>query len=130
MTTSEINKKFAELAGVEPEYYDIQCPACGTNCNNNSAFCTPPIPCLPDFCADPRLVLEVMMKRKGEDEEFIEFLINQWDGDYAMTENECCLWMVDYILDITGKLALAGIEFMEGRNDLFRLRIADGLLQM
>jgi len=100
MTSQEINKRFAKLAGIcwhESNYpegvtgYQFVCLKCKQLYNHN-----------PDFCADPREVLKVL-----EDKFMLsQFLYSfSWDSPY--------FFMQDYILDTTGKAALAAIEWME-----------------
>lgn len=115
MTTQEINKRFAELTGIcwhrqaeDKEWFE--CHRCS---------CRLDIPTIefyqhcreanPDFCADPRLVLEVMMKRDG------------WLG---LIEPDCIEYsnlgvlsgafvLAGFMTNTTGLLALKAIEWME-----------------
>lgn len=59
----------------------------------------------PDYCADPRLVIEAMRERE-KFKEFIYFVL----GPYGDVFN-----LLDLIMDTTGKLRDAAIEFIEGR---------------
>ena len=92
---NDLNRRFAKLCGIESEdivisddlYQEIY----------------------PDFVSDPRLVLEVMMKR--EDAE-------QWAGEISQVlkvSPQCHEYTVpaSLILDTTGLLTLKGIEWME-----------------
>lgn len=99
MTTQEISQKFAELTGCNVKewngkYYDEI-----------------------DFCADPRLVLEVMMKREDW-HNFISLV-----GKYSILSGDdpgepFDPWVrLDYILDTTGLLALKGIAWMERKGE-------------
>jgi len=108
MKTEEINKRFCELAGIEwIDRPDTMCPCCADNLSYNA-----------DYCSDPRLVLEVMMKR----EDWPEFRdhSNTIDGYYIediFYVNLADYIRVDFILDKTGQLALLAIRWME-RSDL------------
>lgn len=102
MNTDQINKRFAELAGIHIDLdSDGQC-----SCGQFHSLTNP----IPDYCADPRRVLEVMMKREDWMGDFgFEVFISP-TGDYGVIS-------VDIILDKTGQLALKAIEWMEERND-------------
>jgi hypothetical protein len=105
MTTDQINKKFAKLAGI---------PVCNVNyavgfCKTHGVLLTESnkkdhIP--KDFCADPRLVLEVMMKLED-----VEVFLNDLVGGYLVPLPEMVL--AKLMIDKTGKLALAGIAYLE-----------------
>jgi hypothetical protein len=114
MTPKEINRKFAKLAriccheeniGYLPDYGCI----CGFKDSRRwvlkKHLLKNPNP---DFCADPRLVLEVMMKR----EDWSEFLF-VIVAALTCKEERCPL--IRYILDTTGLLAVKAIEWMEGK---------------
>ena len=95
MTTEEINERFSELAGICWHEYD---PEIG--CGVNRSFCTdcnadPSCSNFknPDYCADPRLVLEVMMK------------LEYWGENWGVT--------IGSMLDKTGKIALEAIKWIE-----------------
>jgi hypothetical protein len=107
MTKEDINKRFAELAGIcwhECEYEVVDgftkwvCGKC-----NKSRNTSDPDP--NDYCSDPRLVLEVMMKREDWHPFFIDMGLPVMKGHYCIP----IYWM----LDKTGKFALKAIEFME-----------------
>jgi len=104
MTTDQINKRFAELAGIHyhtfpkaKKYKDIFGNICLTNRGRkclcgvryNSRYKKPN----PDYCADPRLVLEVMVEK------------GYWGKNWGVT--------IEGMLDKTGILALKAIEWME-----------------
>jgi hypothetical protein len=103
MTTEEINKRFAELAGQNySEFSSI-----GLDGKKYVHYF------LPDYCAHPDLVLEVMMKRDdwpkfllvvGSDRRWCEYL-----AGYEKRDTIC----IDYILNKTGQLALKAIKWME-----------------
>jgi hypothetical protein len=61
----------------------------------------------PDYCNDPRLVIEAMGERY-EDTEFIEYAVK---GSRKLPEYE----LADLFMDRTGKLASLAIEFLEER---------------
>jgi hypothetical protein len=92
MNTTEINKRFCELAGRHPfSYY-------GTDDKLINEY--------PDFCAHPKLVLEVMMKR----EDWPEFR----DANKEIFYTDLADYVrVDYILNRTGQLALLAISWIE-----------------
>jgi hypothetical protein len=116
MNTEQINKRFAKLAGIcwhkpsKPEYCD---GSLGGRCkiirDDN-----------PDFCGDPRLVLEVMMKREdwyyhvGRTK--YGFLLSLFKYHQEDVEGAVSSMLKNYILDTTGLLAMKAVEFMEGRN--------------
>jgi hypothetical protein len=102
MTTTEINKRLAELAGIcwhkwdEVSFFVMGCTKCGLKGDPNKHP-------NPDFCADPRLVLEVMKtKCLFMNDLFRECVYHGMDW-----------FLFTYILDTTGKLALAAIGFLE-----------------
>lgn len=118
MTPEQINKRFAELAGVPwHEKASIK-----PDISPNGAVWVTLVVCScgdevfdcqwadhrknPDFCADPRLVLEVMMKRRDW-KDFVWVV-----GIYKEQTNKIYI-CYDYIRDTTGLLALAAIEWME-----------------
>lgn len=109
MNKQEINRKFAELAGIcwhEIVREPYVC-SCGAYCETERTAYWHIHNDNPDFCADPRLVLEVMMKR----EDWPEFM-----RSLQIVDNPCLFlqkYTEDYILDTTGLLALKAIEWME-----------------
>jgi hypothetical protein len=109
----DANQRFAELAGIcwhEPvatsdvEYSIIHI---GWRCTCGGISC---IAENPDYCADPRLVLEVMMKR--EDWPKFAPMVGRWDGSTAEY-----FVRSDYLLDTTGLLAMKGIEWLERKEE-------------
>jgi hypothetical protein len=87
----ERNKIFAELCGV-----GIEC---------NCSYGPYPHYHVPDFVADPRLVLKEMKAKDLLD----EFLL--W-----LSKGSLVTWIhIDYILSTTGLLLDKGIEFLEER---------------
>ena len=120
MTPEQINKRFAELAGIpwhkweRPQKGTLygSC-ACGRVINiTKREWEVHPFHRNPDFCADPRLVLEVMEKRED---------FNRWIAvlnGLSLDEDNCLIdnaIPIDYILDKTGKLAMAAITFLEAK---------------
>lgn len=106
MKPEEINKRFCELAGIHWHHYTeddnfvLNC-SCGHKTYFYENCCANP-----DFCDDPRLVLEVMMKR----EDYDDFLTK-----IRVIDNPCLFlsrFIDDYIMK-PGKLALAAITWME-----------------
>ena len=69
---------------------------------------------IPDYCDDPRLVIEAMREYCGGDEyKFSQFLFSlPIHGTYP----HLLRGFIDLILDKTGKLALLAIEWLEGRS--------------
>jgi hypothetical protein len=69
---------------------------------------------IPDYAADPRLVLREMMKRVDWD----EFVTLTGAGVIANTKNGT-VYCIDlfYILDDSGKLRDLAIEFLEGSDE-------------
>lgn len=59
----------------------------------------------PDYCADPRLVIEVMMER----EDWLEFAAHYLIVDVHSQEDGI---QIDLIMDKTGKLAKLAIEWL------------------
>jgi hypothetical protein len=113
MASQEIIKRFAELAGIcwheitdgmDHQSYEgrvLYLCSCGEEFHNGELHIEVSNP---DFCADPRLVLEVMVKR----EDWGEFL---YESGYYKTRTE----LIKLILDTTGLLAIKAIEFMEAK---------------
>jgi predicted Zn-ribbon and HTH transcriptional regulator len=109
MTREEINKRFAELAGI--------CRHRGEKFGRSKFYCTKcglefeDVPKNPDFCADPRLVWVLMRK----DKKFIQFLV---DGGWAIVEERGAIDLIfvdERMFRTQGLLALKGIEWMEKR---------------
>ena len=100
MTPTEINKRLAKLLGI-CWHEDITCYACDPVVRLCSCGAVGwPEPCRnPDFCADPRLVLRVMVENP------------KWMVQFNELPN--CLLLIASMLDKTGKLALKAISFME-----------------
>ena len=104
MTTEQINRRFAELSEISwhepravPDGESIRC-VCGE-------IHWKGYPKNPDYCADPRLVLEVMMKRKDSGSFISDLTCRYCNPAHGFIEN--------YLLDKTGKLVLAAIKWME-----------------
>ena len=100
MTTEEINRRFAELVGVE--WHDVVCASpgdylcsCGKRFESSGDYVLhlPPYYHTPDYCANPVLVLEVMMK------------LEYWGENWGVT--------IGSMLDKTGKIALEAIKWIE-----------------
>ena len=112
------NKRFAELVGIcwcEPEYYneDIdKCHKCGAIYSTGRRSTAHP-----DFAADPRIVLREMMKREDWPEFSNEIGPCKHKPDISpfnyppMEASEAVYY--EYILDTTGKLRDAAIEWLE-----------------
>jgi hypothetical protein len=92
MTTTEINKKLAELLGVEPKTIHF-----GTVFPHY-------LNVWPDFCTDPRLVLDEL-DRKGNLDQFVDSLWTMASRPYAIP--------VLYIRNTTGLLAAKACEWLE-----------------
>ena len=115
------NREFAGLAGCWHEILDCNHPArewyktclCGEHFNSNKEAEEHIINNSPDYVADPRLVLREMMKREDWDSfcDYIGYLDFSEDG-YPLRYVR-----MDYILDITGKLRDAAIEFLKEATD-------------
>jgi hypothetical protein len=113
MTTTEINKKFAELAGIpwhEKEWIPgggLQCKCgCGIDVygkDNHSYQQIITFPTNPNYCADPRLVLRNMKDIDG----FLSYLIDTHEADSKL------LMLVDLILDESGKMAEYAIKYLD-----------------
>ena len=109
MTNQDINRRFAELVGLcwhewVASYSQRICKHCGYRVSASDYG-----PANPDFISDPRLVLREMMKRK----DFLEFSRDKLDCPW---EDDRVYWNyvhTDYILDTTGLLAMAAIEWLE-----------------
>jgi hypothetical protein len=93
MTTTEINRQLHEALG---KYWFKHCP------QEN-----------PDYCADPRLVIEAM-RRRDEDKDFLVDIVEK-NNRYPP------FFIVDLIMDKTGRLANLAIEWLETRE------VGDGL---
>ena len=98
MTPEQINKRFAERAGIKPKKFYYYPDAPGTEY-------------YPDFCADPRLVLEVMKKR----EDWIEFADRSMVIATIDPFTDACTYAIPIykIQDKTGLFAREAISFME-----------------
>jgi hypothetical protein len=96
MTATEINRKFAELAGIPSRFAPFT---------------------YPDFCADPRLVLEVMMRREDW-QKFgkLYLMFASFTTEDPLEENYNFAISTKEMMDTTGLLALKGIEWMEKNN--------------
>jgi len=105
------NRRFAELAGIDPTFDpDHICPRCGYYCTKRHFDCCPPIPIYPDFAAEPGRVLEAMDK--------IDQKNNTHPDERVINSISCGYYeMIPYsmIKDRTGKLRDAASEFMEER---------------
>ena len=94
------NRRLAELLGIPwhgSHIGDMNCPI--TN---------------PDFADDPRLVLREM-GRLGHLSEIINYVLNSYKFTHLPNSTDCCLVIADYLLDTSGKLRDAAIEFLERR---------------
>jgi hypothetical protein len=102
MTPEQINKEFAELAGICWHELNLEeyCPKCGKSFRGY--YLDSPNP---DFCADPRLVLKVM---KRDYDTWLRFLT--WLDKWYLPTNLDSFGLL--LLDTTGKLALAAIAFL------------------
>ena len=104
-----VNRELVELLGMccheSGEYVDI-CHKCGHAFNH--------IQPTPDFVSDARLVLREMVKYCGDDEyKFAQFLYSlPVHGTYPHLLRS---FILDLILDQTGKLAELAVEFLKGR---------------
>ena len=97
------NKRFAELVRVRWYPADPSKPP-----EDDWVFCGGKIWGAldnPDYAADPRLVLRVMMKR----EDWRDFAEWAFNGDYQT--------LAEMTLDTTGKLRDKAIEWLEGRKE-------------
>lgn len=95
MTKDQINKRFAELAGI---------PTTGTWRSADSSVTWEPF----DYCKHPDLVLEEMKDRK----DYFDFINTVGRAVPVFTTVECFI-AVDLIMDKTGLLALLAIRWME-----------------
>ena len=70
----------------------------------------------PDYCADPRLVIEVMRERGDWDRFRLVIGVGYRDGPY---KNSITYISLDLIMDKTGKLARLATEWIKqkGKND-------------
>ena len=69
---------------------------------------------VPDYAADPRLVLREMMKREDWDR-FVEYIYHKQPSDINRLSPYAEL-VFNYIPDTTGKLRDVGIEFMREKD--------------
>ncbi len=97
MTSNEINNRFGELSEIKPERIN------GLNMYSQEVDRLE----YPNFCRDPRLVLEVMMKRKDWPHFQMTLFKETAHGRIAD-----CIPII-YMKDTTGLLALKGIEWLE-----------------
>lgn len=93
MKPEEINERFAKAAGIKQRSW-ITKGMDGKLYGHSS----------PDFCADPLLVLEVMMK----DKRFIDRILYNRCAYIGMRE-----FLESYITDKTGRLATWAAEYLE-----------------
>jgi hypothetical protein len=110
MNTTEINKRFCKLAGlcwheetgwkneevfpsIDEQQYKVQYKIRYVN---------------PDFCADPRLVREVLMKREDW-----YLLQRKLTNDCPGGDDETEFFLKTYLLDTTGLLAIKAIEWLK-----------------
>jgi hypothetical protein len=109
MTPTEINKKFAELAGIcWHEFYgesDSRYGYCRHCLKHHSV-----LDINFDYCADPRLVLEVFDKRE-DGKLFYAKLI--YAGDNVEARDDDGYISRYYMTNKEGLLALAGIAYLE-----------------
>ena len=112
-----LNREFHELLGKhlhegthkdDPKHPDRICTRCGVKITERNYADD-----VLDYAADPRLVLREMMKREDWDSfcDYIGYLDFSEDG-YPLRYVR-----MDYILDITGKLRDAAIEFLKEATD-------------
>jgi hypothetical protein len=108
MTTQEIDRKFAELAGIcwHDWEYEVIDGFTKWVCSKCHKFRNISDPDPNNFCGDPRLVLREM-DRIGK---LVEFLASLNCRNYIV-------FTVYYILDTTGKLALSAIEWLQQQNE-------------
>jgi hypothetical protein len=120
-----INKKFASLAGICWHELEKYPGATGSAIQRYRDSCIYPLYkcvkcekegygsyfCHPNFCADPRLVLEVM-KKTGMLDQFILSLLDEYTSFEQIPH-----FLRYYILDTTGLLALKAIEWMEKQTE-------------
>jgi hypothetical protein len=110
----ETNKRFAELAGIcwHELKFNNDLDICA-RCSCGKEFRWLPfayeheITANPNFCPNPLLVLEVMLKR-ADWPKFISWLFDEY-----VAFEQVPFWIERYILDKTGKLAIKAIEWME-----------------
>jgi hypothetical protein len=117
MTYQEISERFAELAGIPFHilFYDYEkrqwlCPCTIKPITFEETVNHYNL----DFCDDPRLVLEVMMKREDWSE-FISSVGIVHNGILPYDEHEGAYFYIDFefMINTTGLLALKAIEWME-----------------
>lgn len=108
---NDINRRFVELLGPplcwheEVESHDFGMDGYSV-CSCGEEDCYKPNP---DFIADPRLVLVEMMKREDW-KEFVE-TAGVWSNRTTGMMSEHIL--IDYILNTTGLLVTAAVEWLE-----------------
>ena len=120
--TQEINRAFHGAAGKcwhEPTFDEngfatrhskrrmLKCSHCDALMERTSG---------PDYCADPRLVIEVMRERGDWDRFRLVIGVGYRDGPY---KNSITYISLDLIMDKTGKLARLATEWIKqkGKND-------------
>ena len=117
MTTEQINRRFAELSEISwHELDDFKFGAYFCSCRHQSPtreMLASHIKKLnPDYCADPRLVLEVM--RGKLDVVYYSFMRHLANHAPNTEPSNVLIWITkNYLLDKTGQLALLAIRWME-----------------
>ena len=111
MGNEDINKRLCELLGIEPVYNVTSgpCPHCGEYCTGKTVFCNPPIPQYDDF-ASPAGRID-LLRRMREREDYADF-INVVGQTYNIPDSKEFLIEDRFILDNTGSLARAAVEFL------------------
>lgn len=125
MKHEEINRRFCELAGIRWHERRTDTPyscSCGEDFSGAAHFYwhkdSHPNP---DFCADPRLVSDVMKGRK----DYLAFLDSCLPPFTSSRAAVTAHW-VDIFMDKTGQLALKAIEWMEEQKP--KAPLCDGCL--
>ena len=121
MTTTEINKRFAELVGLCWHELLVKHGAitgCSCGENRHTLYYAHQNP---DYCADSRLVLEVMKGRK----DYLAFLDSCLPPFTSSRAAVTAHW-VDIFMDKTAQLALKAIEWMEEQKP--KAPLCDGCL--
>lgn len=112
MTDAE-NRELAERLGILPDRRALYCQHCEGYCKSKTRYCKPPILIYPDF-SDPRVVLREIRKR----EDWIEFISSLCKGKTLVYQTYSGTFiMIDYILDTTGLLAKAALEWLREARD-------------
>ena len=111
MKHEEINRRFCELAGIRWHERRTDTPyscSCGEDFSGAAHFYwhkdSHPNR---DFCADPRLVLEVMRNR----DDWLDFIQSVYDENRPLWSG--LLDYTDLVMDKTGQLALKAIKWMQ-----------------